>query len=163
MSTTQTSPATQYDIDPAHSHAQFKVRHMMIANVRGEFTKIAGKVTFDPAAPEASTIDVTIDASSINTREPQRDEHLKSADFFDVAKYPAITFRSKKRRRIPGAVFGAALQRRQPSIAKISGCTGTRRLKQAACWSAKKCTSPSRLSWFGKHKIDKCTARSNSC
>ncbi|SRR5579883_3057893 len=86
---------SQYEIDSAHSGAQFKVRHMMIANVKGEFTKISGKVSFDPANPAASSIDVSIDASSISTREPQRDEHLKSADFFDVANYPAITFVSK--------------------------------------------------------------------
>lgn len=96
MSTTQTVPVTQYDIDPAHSGAQFKVRHMMIAWVKGEFTKVSGKVNFDASAPENSSIDVSIDVSSISTREPQRDEHLKSADFLDAAKYPSITFRSTK-------------------------------------------------------------------
>lgn len=94
MSTTQAVPAAQYDIDPSHSSAQFKVRHMMIANVKGEFTKVSGKVAFDPANPGASWIDVSIDTASINTREPQRDEHLKSADFFDAAKYPTMTFKS---------------------------------------------------------------------
>ncbi|MBZ5602573.1 MAG: YceI family protein [Acidobacteriia bacterium] len=97
MSTTsQAAAIAQYEIDPAHSGAQFKVRHMMIANVRGEFSKVSGKVAFDPANPAASSIDVAIDASSLSTREPQRDEHLKSADFLDVAKYPSITFVSKK-------------------------------------------------------------------
>jgi polyisoprenoid-binding protein YceI len=94
-----TSPATvsavQYEIDPSHSSAQFKVRHLMISYVRGEFPKVSGKVSFNPVNPSASSIDVSIDATSIHTREPQRDEHLKSADFLDVAKYPAITFRSK--------------------------------------------------------------------
>jgi polyisoprenoid-binding protein YceI len=95
-----TSPAAAsvavYEIDPSHSSAQFKVRHMMISNVKGEFTNISGKVVFDPANPSASSIEVTIDAASINTRDPQRDAHLKSADFLDVANHPSITFRSKQ-------------------------------------------------------------------
>ncbi len=96
MSTTQTAPVVHYQIDPAHTSAEFKVRHMMISNVKGQFTKVTGSVDFDPTAVSASSIDVTIDAAGINTGEPQRDEHLKSADFFDVAKFPHITFRSKK-------------------------------------------------------------------
>jgi polyisoprenoid-binding protein YceI len=97
MSTSPTiASVAQYDIDPTHSNAQFKVRHMMISNVKGEFTKIAGKVAFDPANPGGASIDVTIDATSISTRDPQRDEHLKSADFLDVANHPSIAFRSKK-------------------------------------------------------------------
>jgi polyisoprenoid-binding protein YceI len=85
-----------YQIDPAHSSAQFSVRHMMIANVRGEFTKVSGSIAFDPENPANSKADADIDVSSIGTREPQRDAHLKSADFFDVEKFPAIAFRSKK-------------------------------------------------------------------
>lgn len=86
--------AVSYQIDTAHSHAQFKVRHMMIANVRGEFSKVTGNVLYDPENPAASTISATIDASTINTREPQRDEHLKSVDFFDVGRHPSILFSS---------------------------------------------------------------------
>lgn len=85
-----------YQIDPAHSSAQFSVRHMMISNVRGEFTKITGKVTFDPGNPAASQIDAVIDANSINTRESQRDAHLKSADFLDTARWPEIRFQSRR-------------------------------------------------------------------
>lgn len=96
MGTTPTAAAVTYEIDSSHSGAQFKVRHMMIANVKGDFTKVSGKVAFDPANLASSSIDVSIDAASIHTREPQRDEHLRSADFLDVANYPAITFRSKK-------------------------------------------------------------------
>jgi len=81
-----------YQIDTAHTHAQFKVRHLMISNVKGEFSKVTGTVVFDDANPAASSIDVTIDVSSIRTREPQRDEHLKSADFFEVEKFPTMTF-----------------------------------------------------------------------
>jgi polyisoprenoid-binding protein YceI len=85
-----------YQIDPAHSSAHFSVRHMMITNVRGEFTKISGKVLWDPENPANSSIEATLDVNSINTREPQRDAHLKSPDFFDAEKYPAIEFRSTK-------------------------------------------------------------------
>lgn len=92
---TPASAAPRYEIDPAHSGATFKVRHMMIAHVKGEFTRLSGSVVFDPSNPGASSVDVTIDAASIHTREPQRDEHLRSADFLDVAKYPNITFRSR--------------------------------------------------------------------
>jgi polyisoprenoid-binding protein YceI len=87
--------AITYQIDNAHSHAQFKVRHMMIANVRGEFSKVTGSVVYDPENPSASRINAEIDVSTINTREAQRDQHLKSGDFFDVARYPSITFASK--------------------------------------------------------------------
>ena len=85
-----------YQIDPAHTHAQFKVRHLMVSNVKGDFDKVTGTVVLDEANPSASSINVTIDVSSISTREPQRDAHLKSADFFDVEKFPTITFVSKE-------------------------------------------------------------------
>jgi polyisoprenoid-binding protein YceI len=85
-----------YQIDTAHSSAQFKVRHMMIANVKGEFDKVSGTVVFDPANPSASSVEASIDVATISTRDEQRDAHLKSPDFFDVEKYPAITFKSKK-------------------------------------------------------------------
>jgi polyisoprenoid-binding protein YceI len=86
---------TTYNMDPAHSSAHFVVRHMMIANVRGTFTKLRGTVEYDPEKPAESKIDATIEAASISTREDQRDAHLRSADFLDVEKYPAITFHSK--------------------------------------------------------------------
>ena len=85
-----------YQIDPKHTAAHFKVRHMMISNVKGEFSNITGSITFDPSDPGASHIDATLDAATVNTREPQRDRHLQSADFLAVKRYPAITFRSTK-------------------------------------------------------------------
>ncbi len=83
-----------YTIDPVHSSAQFSVRHMMISNVKGEFGKISGTILYDANNLDASKIEAVIDAESINTREPDRDTHLKSPDFLDVAKFPTLTFRS---------------------------------------------------------------------
>lgn len=90
------STMTTWEIDPAHSHAQFKVRHLMISNVKGEFTKLSGTVKIDSADLTQSSVEVTIDTTSISTRDPQRDGHLKSPDFFDVEQYPTITFKSSK-------------------------------------------------------------------
>ena len=88
--------ADTYDIDPSHTAVQFSVRHMMISNVRGEFTKLSGKATGDVANPTAATVEATIDAASIDTRDAKRDEHLRGADFLDTAKFPTITFKSTK-------------------------------------------------------------------
>src|ERR1044071_2230993 len=85
---------TTYQIDPAHSSAQFTVRHMMITNVRGAFKNVKGTVVYDPENPAESSVNAEIDAASISTHEEQRDAHLRSADFLDVEKFPAITFRS---------------------------------------------------------------------
>jgi polyisoprenoid-binding protein YceI len=87
---------TTYEIDPAHSSAQFSVRHMMITNVRGGFSSVKGTVVYDSDDVSASTVEATIDVSTIATLDAQRDGHLKSADFLDVEKYPTITFKSKK-------------------------------------------------------------------
>lgn len=95
--TTLTAPQTAistWTIDPAHSVAEFKVKHMMISNVKGQFTGVSGTLSLDEADLTNSTIEATIDAASINTREPQRDAHLKSADFFDADKFPTLAFRS---------------------------------------------------------------------
>ncbi len=85
-----------WQIDPSHTRVQFSVRHMMISTVRGEFDKFSGSVEFDEKNPAASKINVQIDTASINTKFDQRDTHLRSADFFDVANYPYITFVSKR-------------------------------------------------------------------
>lgn len=85
-----------YQIDPSHSSAGFSVKHMMIAKVHGGFEKLSGKLQFDPKSLAETSIEVTIEAASINTREAQRDTHLKSPDFFDVEKYPQITFKSRQ-------------------------------------------------------------------
>jgi polyisoprenoid-binding protein YceI len=94
-----------WNIDPAHSAAQFQVRHLMISNVRGEFGKMSGVVSFDGKDYSSIKAEAVIDVTSINTREKKRDDHLRSSDFFDAAKYPTITFRSKRVEGVKGSSF----------------------------------------------------------
>jgi polyisoprenoid-binding protein YceI len=88
--------AAPWEFDPEHTGVHFKVRHLMVSSVRGDFGSVSGKIVYDEADVTKSTADISIDAASINTRIAKRDEHLRSPDFLDVAKYPAITFRSKR-------------------------------------------------------------------
>jgi polyisoprenoid-binding protein YceI len=88
--------AAAYDLDAAHTKAGFRVKHMMVSNVKGSFQKLAGTVDYDEKAPEKIAIRADIDTASIITDSEQRDQHLKSPDFFDVAKFPKMTFVSKK-------------------------------------------------------------------
>ena len=87
-------------IDNTHSEVSFSVRHMMISNVRGRFEDFKGTVYFDEAEPEKSTVNVEINAASINTRDANRDNHLRSPDFLNVEKYPTITFQCKQVERV---------------------------------------------------------------
>jgi polyisoprenoid-binding protein YceI len=87
---------SNWQIDPAHSSAQFSVRHLAISTVRGAFSKVTGSVVFDDKEVSKSTVEVTIDANSVDTRVPDRDNDLRSEKFFDVAHYPSITFKSRK-------------------------------------------------------------------
>ena len=96
--------AADYTIDTAHSSAQFGVRHMMVSTVRGEFSKLTGVISFDEKNPESIRVEASIDTSTINTREPKRDAHLKSPDFFDVQKYPALTFKATRAARTPAGL-----------------------------------------------------------
>jgi polyisoprenoid-binding protein YceI len=103
MSTATAQPTTAtatWNIDPAHSAAEFKVKHMMISNVKGHFAKVTGTLTLDESDLSRSRVEATIDASSIETRDAQRDAHLKSADFFDVEKFPSLTFKSTSLRLV---------------------------------------------------------------
>jgi polyisoprenoid-binding protein YceI len=84
-----------FQIDPNHTAAQFSVRHMGISTVRGAFTKVSGSAQYDPSNPGKSSVEVTIDADSVDTRVTMRDNDLRSPNFFEVAKYPTITFKSK--------------------------------------------------------------------
>jgi polyisoprenoid-binding protein YceI len=87
-------------IDPTHTHAEFGVRHLMISTVKGHFRDIAGTVVVEDGDPTTAQMDVTIDVASVDTRVEQRDQHLRSPDFFDAEQFPKITFRSAKVDRV---------------------------------------------------------------
>jgi len=93
LATPQTATTT-WNVDPAHTAVEFKVKHMMISNVKGQFTDVQGTLVLDETDLANSHIETSIDAASVNTREPQRDAHLKSADFLDVEKFPKLSFKS---------------------------------------------------------------------
>jgi polyisoprenoid-binding protein YceI len=90
------APSVTWDIDTSHTTAGFKVRHLMVSNVRGHLGPVTGTVFIDEQDPSRSRVDVSIDARGIDTRDPKRDEHLRSADFLDVANHPTVTFRSTR-------------------------------------------------------------------
>ena len=98
MKTTTESITTKWTLDPTHSELVFKVKHLMITNVKGEFRKFSAEIDGDDFTK--SPISVTIDAASIFTNEDQRDGHLKSADFFDVENYPTLTFKSTSLKQV---------------------------------------------------------------
>ena len=97
--------AEPWTVDKVHSQVGFSVKHMMVSNVRGEFGSYEATVDFDPANPAALSIEATIEVKSISTRDTNRDKHLCSADFFDAANYPAMTFKSKKVAKIGDGHF----------------------------------------------------------
>jgi len=95
LATPQTSTTT-WSIDPVHSVAEFKVKHMMISNVKGQFAKVTGVLTLDQSDLANSRVEASVEAASIETRDAQRDTHLRSADFFHVEKFPTLAFKSER-------------------------------------------------------------------
>jgi polyisoprenoid-binding protein YceI len=85
---------SQWQLDPTHSRVEFAVKHMVVSTVRGNFNDVDATLDFDPANPAAASVNATIQVTSINTGTADRDNHLRSADFFDVETYPTITFKS---------------------------------------------------------------------
>ena len=100
----QTGKAT-WQIDPSHTSVEFSVKHMVVTTVKGLFSKVSGTIELDEADPTSSSVYAEIDAASIDTRWPDRDAHLRSADFLDVENYPTITFRSTRVERAGGDRF----------------------------------------------------------
>jgi polyisoprenoid-binding protein YceI len=94
-----------WNVDPTHSHVEFAIRHLMITTVKGRFTDVKGTVKSDGSDPAKGNVSVTIGVASIDTREPQRDAHLRSADFFDADKFPTITFNSRNIRDVGSNSF----------------------------------------------------------
>jgi polyisoprenoid-binding protein YceI len=91
-----TETRTTWKLDPSHSEVGFSVKHLMISSVRGRFAALSGTIVIDDVNPAQSSVDVAIETASIDTRQEQRDAHLRSADFFDAENYPTITFKSTK-------------------------------------------------------------------
>jgi len=96
MAATAVAQAGTWQIDPMHSAAQFSVRHLGVSTVRGAFTKVTGSAKYDPTDPAKTSLDATIEATSVDTRVEMRDNDLRSANFLDVQKHPTITFHSKQ-------------------------------------------------------------------
>jgi polyisoprenoid-binding protein YceI len=94
--TQTTAGVTTWKIDPAHSHVEFAIKHMMISTVKGRFSDVTGDIRLDEANLPNSKVEIDVNVASIDTREQQRDTHLRSADFFDVEKFPKMTFRSTR-------------------------------------------------------------------
>jgi len=95
LAATAVAQAGTWQIDPKHTASQFSVKHLGVSTVRGAFSKVTGSVTHDPADPSKDSLEATIDASTVDTRLEMRDNDLKSPHFFDVQKFPTITFKSK--------------------------------------------------------------------
>jgi polyisoprenoid-binding protein YceI len=102
MATTTTTTTNEWNIDTVHSGINFSIRHMVISKVRGHFARFAGKLEIDDADLTRSAVEVTIDASSIDTGQPQRDNHLRSPDFFDVERFPELRFHSTRIEKLTG-------------------------------------------------------------
>ena len=96
---------TTWSIDRAHSHVEFAVRHLMISTVKGRFAEVSGTVRSDDADSAKGEVDIAIDVASIDTREAQRDAHLRSADFFDAENFPTISFKSRRLTDVKGDRF----------------------------------------------------------
>ena len=96
MTPTAASAPTTWKIDPVHTAAEFKVKHMMITNVKGQFTALTGSLSLDESDLANAHVEATLDAASVTTRDAQRDAHLKSPDFFDVEKFPTLAFTSTR-------------------------------------------------------------------
>ncbi|HST06651.1 MAG TPA: YceI family protein [Gemmatimonadaceae bacterium] len=96
----ETAPAagtrTEWKLDPTHTHVEFAAKHLMISTVKGRITDVAGSIFIDERTPRNSSVDVTLNAATIDTRTDQRDQHLRSGDFLDVEKYPQIRFKSTR-------------------------------------------------------------------
>lgn len=102
VQTPQATGVSIWDIDPGHTHVEFSAKHLMVSTVKGTFSEVTGTVEWNEAHPEQSTVTAQIDARTLNSRRGDRDDHLKSADFLEVERFPYITFRSKRIEPVSG-------------------------------------------------------------
>lgn len=117
MAALTSTPVTTWKVDPVHSVVEFKLRHMMISNVKGQFTGVTGILYFDEADLSASSVHASVEVDTINTRDAARDAHLRSPDFFDVDHFPSITFNSTQ---VTGSVPGELVVRGELSIRGVT-------------------------------------------
>lgn len=134
---TEATTATTWNIDPIHSSAEFKVKHMMVSNVKGQFTGVTGTLKLDESDVTHSTVEATIEAASVNTRNAQRDTHLKSADFFDVEKFPALAFKS------------TAIARLDPGRLSVTGDLTIHGVTRSVTFEVEGPTTPAKDPWGG--------------
>ena len=140
---------TDWKIDPAHSSAQFSVRHMAISTVRGAFSKVNGAILLDDKDISKSTVDVTIDVSTVDTREPGRDNDLRSDHFFDVAHFPTMTFKSKK------------VEQAAPGKLKVTGDLTIRGTTKEVVLDVEGPTAPVKDPWGNQRAAATATAKIN--
>lgn len=149
MATTQApSTSSTWKIDPSHSHVEFAVKHLMISTVKGLFSDVEGEIIIAAGNPEASSVSAVIKTASIDTRTGQRDDHLRSADFLDVAKYPEITFKSTK-------ISGDSAEFTVTGNLTISGVTKEITLDATNEGSGKDPWGGDRIGFSAKTKIDR--------
>ncbi|MGA2537410.1 MAG: YceI family protein [Terracidiphilus sp.] len=142
MNATLSAPGTTtiWKLDPAHSVAEFKVKHMMISNVKGRFTGLSGTLQLDETDRTRSTVEASIDVSTIKTGDDQRDGHLKSAEFFDTEKFPTITFKSTNVDSTGGADY------------EVTGDFTLHGVTKAVTFKVEDVSEPSKDPW-GNHRI----------
>ena len=151
MSTSSATPAavTTWNLDPAHSAAEFKVKHMMISNVKGKFSNLSGSLKLDEADVTRSSVEASIPLDSLNTGDAQRDGHLKSADFFDAEKFPVFTFKS------------TAVKRTGDGELSVTGDLTLHGVTQAVTFAVEGPSAPSKDPW-GNFRVGlSATARIN--
>ncbi|MGA2648947.1 MAG: YceI family protein [Terracidiphilus sp.] len=142
MTTTTSAPGTvtTWKLDPAHSVAEFKVKHMMISNVKGSFHGLSGTLQLDETDRTHSVVEASIDVNTINTGDAQRDGHLKSAEFFDAEKFPTITFKSLNIDSTGGPDY------------EVSGELTIRGVTKTVTFAVEDLSSPAKDPW-GNHRI----------
>ena len=142
MSTTPSAPGTvtAWNLDPAHSTAEFKVKHMMISNVKGSFGSLAGVLQLDQTDYTHSTVEASIPVAALKTGDDQRDGHLKSADFFDAEKFPALTFKSSNIDSTGGANYA------------VTGDLTMHGVTKPVTFAVEDVSEPSKDPW-GNHRI----------
>ena len=131
---------TTWNLDPAHSGAEFKVKHMMISNVKGKFTGLSGVLKLDETDYTHSTVEASIPTASLSTGDDQRDGHVKSADFFDVEKFPAMTFKSTNIDSVGGGDY------------EVTGDLTIHGVTKSVILKVEDVSEPSRDPW-GNHRI----------